>query len=247
MSFIINSFVFSTTQLIRDQLTSPDNLIALWFFNTLSGTSVIDQSGNGHTMTMSANISTMTPTGRSITFSGSEYWTVEDKADLSFGNGTADGSFSIMVYGKPTFDTTFRYDLYKGGAYPNYEYLLYQRDSDVLTLSLWDASASAYRNALSSVQSTPVNNTLYTGTYNGNEANPLAGLNIYKDTSNINNSTAETGSYTSMENLSVGLISGNNEHSGLIKGSRSVIGIISEELDVTQIGNIKTILSNNFD
>lgn len=141
------------------------------------------------------------PNNYSIELDGlSDYVSVSDADNLSFGNSTTDSPFSISAWVKMDDATRFRVVSKLNGS--NAEYAFFTSAADQLYIVLYDNNTS---NRISRYTSSTL--TSYEGTwvhlavtYNG--SGNSSGLKIYLNGSRIDNTTSDVGTYNAMHNTS---------------------------------------------
>lgn len=165
----------------------------------------------------------LSPRGRglALSFNGTtDRATVPDADALSFGTGTADSAFSVVVVANVT-DTAADRTLIAKGAVSNNEYWFHINGAaDRLVLRLSDQSASTHPTRTSDAAITQGAWVLLGATYSGvGGASPANGITLYQNGVAIA-STANNGggSYVAMENLAaaveVGVLAGGAHFNG---------------------------------
>jgi hypothetical protein len=237
-----------------NKFVSPSNIRRLFIFDTQGDQLIVkDRSGNNGNISLSvpsASIGSETA-GKTkvLNFNQtSEYWSIPDADDLSFGNGVSDSPFSIISCFNPN-DVTNRvicakHDTTTGNT--KQEYLFYYT-SGIINFNLYDDSVGSgiigrkYNTTLASDIGSYVT---MIATYSGNKN--VSGLKIYRNGVRIDDANINVGSYTAMENkgASVGnyYISTGGVRTNIASSKMSVVSIVSEELSQAQITAIDLLL-----
>jgi len=157
--------------------------------------------------------------------------TVADSDHLTFGDGTIDTPFSLVVWAKPEDVTSF--SMIAKYASSNYEYYFTTEGTDKLLFLLYDTSASANISMLSdSVISSDGEACCYVGTYSGSGAN--SGLKLYKNGTLVSSTGGGSGSYVAMENLDATFDFGKNL-AVFGEGEISKTHVYNKELTATEV------------
>jgi len=199
------------------------NASALWAFQQTTGTTIEDYSPNNHDLTASASVSTWETAPAYwdrttyYTFNGSdEEMHISDHADFTFGNGTADSSFSVSCVFTISSDASYPMTLI--GKYDNTtgtqarEWIVRIDSNGYLETELYDESADAYIGREYQTPLTKGTKYALTVTYNGSET--CAGIDIYLDGVEVDDADHTSGSYTAMEDTASDLYIGTNIASG---------------------------------
>jgi hypothetical protein len=167
-----------------------------------------------------------------------DYVNVADADNLSFGNASTDSAFSISAWINMNDATRFRV-LSKMLTNATAEYALFTSASDQLYFVLYDNNTS---NRISRYTSSTL--TSYEGqwihlvaTYNGNGTS--TGLKIYLNSTRIDNTTSDVGSYTAMHNTTAPFTIGRafqSDANGLI----DEVAMFNSELSQAQINQLYT-------
>ena len=175
----------------------------------------------------------------SFEFDGNtDFISVADADNLSFGNGTTDSPFSISAWIKMTDATRF-YVVSKGLVFStNYEYLLNTNGSDKLGLYIYDSSTNGrkgriYDTALTSYENQWIH---ICGTYNGNGL--ATGLKLYINGTQVDDADSNSGSYIAMENGNRPLNIGRTEAGVYSNGKIDEVAIFNSELSSSDVSTI---------
>lgn|GEM_PF-4928016 len=234
-------------------LAAAANLRALWLFNLRSGTAITDRSPvvgtTAHPVTLSEDAANWSPeatgTARHLVNAAAKSWSTPDAADLTFGNGTTDSAFSLLLLCKPSAAS---YLLAKNSLQvPTQEEWSFNLASGVKpVITLWDNSTGGtigrkYNTAVS----TSVWHTLG-ATYAGAG---VAGLHVWLDGAQVDDTAASAGSYTAMEDKD-GAVGGYYIDAGggvnsPFQGSLALAMIVAEELTSAQMLRMDRLLRSH--
>lgn len=235
------------------RIVDPANIRRMIFFDRNGAdTTLKDKSNNKKDATLSLAAASLDPanTGKArvLNFNASgDYWYFEDSDDLSFGNGSTDSAFSIVLCVKPNNMNVY-YLLSKsssltGDTKNEYNFLV---NTNTFYVSLVDNSAGGYIGRLSYnsfATDTSAYHT-YIVTYSGSNTN--SGIKIYRDAVQIDKTNYSSGSYSAMENLGakVGCYSTNSSggKASIANAKYAFVSIVSEELSPSKIISIDTLL-----
>lgn len=211
-------------------------------------TTTTDLSVNAYTCTWDADIAarlSQLGLGYAQTFASasSQYGTVPDAANLSFGDGTTDSPFSIVVLanvtntaaGRPLL-TKFRSDS------TDSEYQLVIGATDLLEFYMRDASVPTVCYRVSDAAITMGSQRLYSVTYDGGGGATAAnGIILQQDASTIASTATNSGTYVAMENLGLAVAVGAYANgTAFIDGSVQMSLLVAGVLSSTQLTDIKT-------
>ena len=144
---------------------------------------------------------------------GSEYISIQDSEVLSFGDSVDDKPFTIEFWLKAESGASRPFYAWKGVANrANVEYWIDISSSQV-TFQLGDVTG--HSNRLSRYKNLDVrdgNWHHYAFTYDGGGAS--SGMKIYQDTTRIDDTADDAGSYTAMHNTTYPLVIGRNGNDG---------------------------------
>ena len=147
-----------------------------------------------------------TPTGRlsqlgkgtALALNGtSDFLTAPDATDLSFGDGSTDVPFSVVVLANVTDTAAAR-----GFVAKNNEYAFNLSTTDVLTMSLVDASAAAVPSRAADVATTRQGTwAVYGGTYSKATGGATAAndITLYENGAVVASTATNAGAYVAME------------------------------------------------
>ena len=271
--FLDNTTVFGDNIVDHDLTTSwktvfgddnpninNDSLVAYWrFFDDSSvATEITDSSGNGHDIALLSGLSLSHDTpyenkNTTVSFNGtSDYGTVSDSDDLSFGDGATDSPFSISCWIKPG-DLALNFTAGIISKENEYNFYLKNRSTDPMikdysvTLQLVDDPAAhhAYEYVLDTESVSEGSWFNIVVSYNGaglsatSTTDPIPGINFYVNGVYKNHSDQlgnETGAYIAMPNTTNDMIIGryNSSSSTYIEGNLSELAIWNRELTATE-------------
>lgn len=190
-------------QFLGDLLTIVGDTRLLWLPKPTDTTTSADESLNARTITHGATLAgRLTPQGLGYmaSFNGSsDYATIPDAANLSFGTGAADLPCSIVALDNITNTALSRAILSKYNAAPEHRLYVNSAD-DTLVWLLHDASAAAtpfrQSNAAISMGAPHLYVATYAGTGGATAANGIA---FYEDGLLIASTANNAGTYVAME------------------------------------------------
>lgn len=188
--------------------------------------------------------------GYYATFNGtSQYSTVPDAANLSFGDGSNDSAFSIVTLTKPSAQAALRKIVSKEAA-SNNEYALQLGSTDLLAMALLDQSASAAtEQQLASAGITEGAWQMLSGSYSGvGGTGASAGIVLYRDGAAFASAPSDSGTYVAMENLTALLgIGGKADGTSLFAGSIALVAITQKNLAAWEHWALKQLCVAYFD
>lgn len=213
----------------------------LWVFDqTGATTSITDRSPNAHTLTLSGNASTFSPTISGLApalqvSDSSHYFSVGDSNDFSFGDGATDSPFSIIALVNPTSVTAS--PIICKSVTGNYEWA-FRFENNLLYGSVLHADNSEYlyRYYNSSLAADIGSWHVYIMTYDGSSV--VGGIKIYRDGVQIDDSSIDSGSYVAMTNGTSDLYSWYQGTAVYGNMKDSMIGVISKELSAPECKRI---------
>jgi hypothetical protein len=177
----------------------------------------------------------------SFEFDGStDFISIADNNNLSFGNGTSDSPFSISAWVKCNSGDIVQI-ANKWSASNNLEYQFVKTPSDKILFRTFDGSDLVRRGRETSVLTTQLNDWFHVcATYNGvGGTNADLGMKIYVNGTRLDNASANKNTYTAMHNTSAHFRVGNYSTSYGV-GKVDELAIFNAELsstDVTAIYN----------
>lgn len=235
-------------EFLAGQYCTASNIKGLWLFDPVSGTTVYDRSGNSRNFTLSANASTLSPSFAGLcpylNFSSSAYFDTPDHDDFSFGDGSTDNTFSIILLINPTSFANnpwlfAKEDSTTGAAKREWSVFVF---SNTMYVRLYDNSTGGYigRQYNTSIAGDTGSWHTYICTYSGNSS--ASGVKIYRDGVQVDNTDYTSGSYTAMENTAANVGNYRIYTDGLLSYIASAkygaVSVIKEELTATQVNNI---------
>ncbi|HEB26507.1 MAG TPA: hypothetical protein ENI05_01850, partial [Porticoccus sp.] len=228
-----------------EDLSGIGSIVAHWKLNDNLGTTVvIDADGATHNGVASANTNTLSTTDESGTANkafdmqgGTEYVTVGDDGDFSFGNGSVDSPFSVAAWIKYTDTGANQQIISKFHNGNNQLEWKFEVVSDSLSFSIADESESAVVGADADV-TLDANWHFVVATYSGNGS--WTGITLYIDWVKQNVSFVGGGTYTAMESLGADVIIGGREAGTLElwEGDLNNIAIFNKELSATEVASL---------
>ena len=260
---LVDALVVENTRLIMQQyvlselsriVTTPANIKRVIFYDETGETTTIkDRSTNKLNATLSKDADELSPTisgdCKFLNFNGAdEYYDFADAADLSFGNGTTDSPFSIVVLLQPNVTANSiiwaKIDTTTGSTQREWR-LTFSGSGNMIKMQIYDDSTGGRigRATGSLIDDTTAIHT-YIPTYSGNSNN--SGIKIYRDAVRADTKNDSSGTYTAMENKTAK--AGN--YCTLNDGSKAYVGkfsggfkaLIAEELSQTQVTAIDSLL-----
>jgi hypothetical protein len=235
------------------QIIPADKIKGLWFFNATTGSTILDYSGNGHTITLrdntlaAINASTCSPGVEGLapylTFDATHLWDTDDHDDFTF---TEPKKFTLLILANMV-DVTNSTLLGKyNDVGSNDEYLLffvagklYTRRYDSVNNAMY--LGRYYNTNLTSDEGTP---HFYCLTVGGVAADTSA--KIWRDGIQIDDTTGNNGAYTAMgnktSNLGSYIILSGPTISYQTKGKVFFVAAIEEELTSEQVINLDRLL-----
>lgn len=202
-----------------------------------NGSAMVDHGPTGHTLTdyNTPTHSANGPLGGQVNFNNNASIRCGDHNDFSFGNGTTNSPFTIIVVSKFTDATLARmmckYDT--GGR----EYVFQTSGADLFALSTFDESRGGtvrgryYNTAVSENQW-----SVYAGSSDGNQADMPGGINILINSSVVDDTTTSSGLYDAMENTSSQLRLGEIDNTlDFMDGLEALAYLIKAQLSDNQI------------
>lgn len=242
------------------ELVTPANIRGMWLFDVYSSETSIQDRGdlnNDLSITDTAHsgvaASTATPliagVAPTLTSTSSIVFGAADDDDFSFGDGSNDTAFSIVICYAPS-DVTFaymtaRWDITTGVE--QREYRLYLDGSSILTFQAFDSSAGATigRKYNSSIAADLNGWHTYVGTKG--TGTTAAALKIYRDGVQIDDTDSNSGSgYVAMENMTGRfgnyIISAAGAVANVAAGRWAFCLLIAEELSATVIAKLHRLL-----
>lgn len=234
------------------------NVDFFWYTKAVSGTTNTEFSDNGHTVTFGRDISLMSPTeagfSNSLTFTlaSQDHGKVSHHSSLSFGDGSSDEAFTLMVFVKPSSGAGDQGLISKYDASSLVREYLFQITALDLGFLVYDNSASAFLYYLTTGDVLTMGTwQFWAATYDG-AADIDSSFNFYIDGSQYSGSVVKlsTGTYTAMESLSGAdfCIAAEDSGSGTTNeyrnGDMVFAAAIREELTPSQISSLNTVMHN---
>jgi len=230
---------------VMDILTVPKGL---WVFDSsvLAAATQIDYSNNANTATSVALAATEKEFKGNCPYvnfpsnNATKYFSVDDSATLTFGNGGADSAFSIIALVNVTLNAAIKIIIGKWNA--------------TATTMEWSFHLAADETAVLELedQSVPINVTrtsdaavsagwhLLVSTYDATGgANAMNGALIYVDGALVASTAGNQGNYVAMEDLAapvlIGALLDNAAVVTPLNGGLGLVGVTGEELTAAQV------------
>jgi hypothetical protein len=228
-------------ELIEDinNLVGTSNIKGFWIFDQTGATTTItDRSPNAHDITLGGNASTLSPAVSglcpNLTMAGTAAtsWSACDSNDFSFGNGAGvDSAFTIVVLTNSTTTTNVMLGKRITTSHCEWE-LAWSANKLYFGVLSADVSKYRYRYYNTAISTDAGSWHCYIGTASGGSPQASVGLKLYRDGSQIDDTTL-----TSAGDLYAGMTAGDavvansrNNASVLSSGKYGVVAIISKEL-----------------
>jgi hypothetical protein len=284
--FLDNTTVHSD-QIVDHDLTKPwqtifgadnpninnDSLVAYWRFfdDNAVATVITDSSGNSHDITLSSGLSLSDDTpyknkNTTVSFNGtSDYGTVADSTDLSFGDESEDSPFSISFWAKPSIDdpSVSYYNIInkKASSGTAVEYAVWLEDPEndnfyTVHFQLYDnpSSDNKYKYVIDDYAITENKWYNIVITYNGDETDSGEGVSIYingeKKTDSMTVSAESAPPYTAMHETSADINIGRWGTTSYYSGELSELAIWNRELTAAEAKALYAVkygaMSNSF-
>lgn len=243
------------SQFVGDLLSITGDTRLLFVPNITDTTTSTDQSLTGATLTHNASIATRLSTlgaGFKVSFASasSQYVTTPDAAGLTFGNGTADSAFSIIVLANIT-DTAAIRKLITKDTTNQREWSFEVAANDVLQLWLWDNSVpiSPLR-ASSSALATQGVMTLYGATYSAATGGATAAndITLYSNGLVLASTATNQATYVSMEDKTSAVEIGTSfaHTTGFLDGSVALALVCQKALTASEHWAIRKLCEGYF-
>lgn len=229
----------------------------LWTPKSTDTTTATTSDLNGRTVTWDATVAarlSVQGSGYKQTFSGTaQYGSVPDTANLSVGNGTADGPLSFIVVANPTDTANARTLAAKYNTGGNViEYIFKLDTADKLALQLADASAGV--NPIRTADAAVAMGALHTyhGTYSAATGGATAASDIalYVDGLAVASTATDEATYVAMENTTATGMIGQMQIAGtpsqLMQGSMALVLISATNLTAQDHWNIYQLCRSYF-
>jgi hypothetical protein len=244
---------------ILNTVTSVTTIRGLWLFDEYGASSeIVDRSTKGHSLFL-RDASLVAQAARlwgprisgeafCLTYGDeSHLWDVASHADFNFGDGATDSAFSIVTLIYPTLasscEIVSKDDITTAST--NRQYATSVETNGSMSFFLFDDSAGAYIARTAPAGSITANAVhLVTTTYDG--AGLAAGMKIYVDSSQVDNTTLTAGVYTAMEAKTAKVAGYRTSTAGVperfFKGRLFLTMIIGAELTASQVRQLSYLL-----
>ena len=207
--------------------------------------------GSADTMnaTVAGRVASVGSRGVGFTFApaSTQYATLPDAAGLSFGNGTTDSAFSIVILATITDTVASRGLLAKWNTAQ--EWLFYVTTADKLELALYDQSTGDQPYRTSNAAIAMGSPHVYGMTYSPpGGVNPASGITFYQDAAVLASTATASASYAAMENgaaaVEIGSINGGTVLYG--NGTYGLIALCQKALSAQDHADIKTLVNRYY-
>jgi hypothetical protein len=168
-----------------------------------------------------------------------DYTSITDHDDFSFGDGSSDSEFSISAWIYMNDATAFA--IVSKRSLSNEEWVFKADGSDKLKLQLYDHSTGGYQGrtydtALTSYEGKWMH---VVATYDGNEGDADAGINLYINGEVVDDADSNSGSYTAMEEKDGAVTIGAElRYSNYANGAITEVSIWSTELSQAEVNEL---------
>lgn len=222
-------------------IESLKNEGALVLYHDYRSGTAEDLSGRGHANTALSNV-VFNKDGAE--FNGTNaYIQVTDATDLSFGNGTTDSAMSIFAFFRKTKSSEGCYLASKGTSGTTGEYSLYCHPSGYqLDFGCYQLNSGNYILRRYNTTYPVFTHDFIVGTYDGSSA--VAGIKIYRNGTQVDNSSITSGVYTAMSNGSSDLYIGRSPAGVYTRQTITSLGIINRVLTSAEIIALQAELSS---
>lgn len=217
----------------------------LWTPRSTDTTTSTDESLNAATLTADATMAsqlTALGNGYARTFDGAaNYLTTPDRADLSFGSGTADQAFSLLALVNVT-DTAFARDLVTKNGASNAEWTWRVLSTDAAALFLTDQSVGTSPHNDTNAAITQGAWTLLGVTYSGvGGATAASGITHYVNGLAVASTATNSGTYVATENLAapVEIGSDTTHTANFFQGQMALLAVVAGALSASQMWSLK--------
>lgn len=240
------SFLSQLTTILGDSrlifLPIPSDTTTSADYSALAGTVT-------HSASVATRVASLGTRGVGFTFApaSTQYATLPDADGLSFGNGTTDSAFSIVVLANIT-DTAASRGLLAKWNTAN-EWLFYVTATDRLEMALYDQSTGdqPYRttNAAISMGAPHVYGMTYSPP---GGANPGSGITFYQDAAVLASTATASASYVAMEDTAAGVEIGSINGGTVLygNGTYGLIALCQKALSAQDHADIKTLVNRYY-
>lgn len=252
--------VFLPTRLSRAEFISRmsgllgANQRLLYVPNGTDTTTSVESSTVGRTITWDATIAARASAlgnGYGQSFNGTtQYGSMPDADDMSFGDGSTDQAFSCLALANVT-DTAAGRDIllkWSGGATLR-EWAFILTASDTLRLDLFDESTDGAPNRASDAAITQGSWCLFGATYDGRGGATAAdGITLYANGAVIASTATNSGTYTAMENLTIAPAIGarNAGTAGFYAGSLAMVALTQKSPTASEHAQMRSLCRRFF-
>jgi len=207
-----------------------------------ANTTVTDDTGN-HNGVASTNTSNMSTTGKyglgfDFDRANTEFITIDDSPDFSFGDGTTDSPFSVCAWINMDDATSFLIMSRYASTAGQFEWTFYCAVNDKLYLSLFDNNSTIYiyRGVNAVMTGYQGAWTHVVATYDGSSSN--TGIKIYINNSLAASTGGSNGAYAAMHNLVQSTWIGKWPTPTYADGKMDDVRLYNKELSVSEIDEI---------
>lgn len=230
------------------------NQRVLYAPNGTDTTTSVESSTVGRTITWDASIATRVSklgNGYAQSFNGTDQWgEAPDADDLSFGNGSADSAFSVLVLANPASLAGEGVLLAKWGGSFTQEWRLVLDATGLLRFFIQDASAAVAAEARSAAGGAVVGAwRLFAVSYDGTGgASAANGASVYVNGADATASRTNNASYVALENTASPLhIAARNAHTGaFLSGSVGLVALTQKALTAAEHAQAWTLCRRHF-
>lgn len=242
-------------QFIAQLLAILGDTRLLWLPEGTDTTTSTDKSLNENTITWDATVAARLSAlglGYSQSFSGTgQFGAVPDAANLSFGDGSADEPFSVVVLANVTDTAAARGFCGKwNAAGTQREWFFNIGTGDQLTLNLYDESADVQPSRASDGTITQGAVGLFAGVYSAATGGATAAndITLYENGLAVASTASNNASYVAMENGTSPLHVGSRGPSAELpmNGSMALMALCQKALTASEIWAIKTLCNGYF-
>ncbi len=231
---------------VTEDLSSIGNIVAHYKCNdNLSDTVVVDADGATYNGVASANTDTLTTTdgegtaNAAFDLQGIKYFTVGDNAAFTFGDGSDDSPFSIVIQANYEITGANQVLIAKTAAV-NQEWQFFIDVSDKLVLQIIDQDAGGQSEKIVSVDSITDGYHVFVATYDGRGGDGgYNGMKLYLDYNLIESTGTSTGTYDSMNDYAADVGVGATMAGGTIWENKiDNVAIFNKELTAVEIASL---------
>lgn len=240
-----NAVVFDTFG--TEDLSGIGSIVAHWLCDDNLGTqAVLDDDGNTHDGAMAGATNTEdvsvadaeSVANEAFNLTGTDYFTVTDHTDFTFGDGSDDSPFSIVMWVNYVANGA-QFFISKTSS-GQQEWQLGTDGSDLLAFRVIDQDASGQSEAITANEALTAGWHFICAIYDGRGGTEARnGMKLYIDWVEVKVATSGTGSYDSMNNYTSDVAIGSNATgASLFDGKVDNIAIFSKALTAVEIASL---------